>query len=436
MARALVGIEVEGLFGRYDYTVDLTSPGHAASQPVALLYGDNGTGKTTILEIVFHLLSPHPRRSHKSYLANVPFRRAAVTLSDRSVIFAERPHKALLGDLTIGLSLQGQSAQQADLVADGETNRIRASDQSREARAVLELLSNLDIELLYLSDDRNLQGDPVPHQRPPTQYRTTSWNRSEYFEMHVQDEQDNTEESDEVVLTESIRRAEQWLQSRTILASSIGETDARDSYATILQTIAQADTSSSIDMSVLEGQLEELVNTSESFANIGLGSRINPEPLWESVKAANSVTKPVVLQVLTSFLDGQQARLNALQAIYNKVQDFVRIMNTYFHDKYIVLDVSDGLKINIPDGTLQPHMLSSGETHLLLLFLSVFSWSDRAPLFLIDEPELSLNVKWQRQLVDSLIELSKNSDSQFIMATHSIELLAKHSELVTTLGSR
>ena len=436
MAHALVEIEVQGLFGRYDYTIDLASLDGTAAQPIGLLYGDNGTGKTTILEIVFHLLSPHPRRSHKSYLATVPFRRVAITLSDRSRIVAERPRAEQLGNFAIELSLPGQRARRAELVTDSETNGIRPIEQSNEARAILRDITSLDFQIFYLSDDRNLQGDSVPPQPGPGQYHTTRWDPPGYHEWEIENEEHDADEPTWSVLTEAIRRAEQWLQSSTILASSIGETDARQSYATILQAIATADTYSSVEDSVLKSRLDDLVSRSESFANVGLGSRIDPVPLWDSLEAANFLMKSVVVHVLTSFLDGQQARLNAFQAIYNKVQDFVQVTNSYFHDKSIVLDISAGLTIRIPNGHLQPQMLSSGETHLLLLFLSIFRWSERAPLFLIDEPELSLNIKWQRQLVDSLLELSKASDSQFIMATHSIELLAKHSDLVTTLGAR
>ena len=53
---------------------------------------------------------------------------------------------------------------------------------------------------------------------------------------------------------------------------------------------------------------------------------------------------------------------------------------------------------------------------------------------LIDEPELSLNIKWQRALVDELMNLVAGSEMQIIMATHSIELVAQHGAHVQTLN--
>ena len=113
---------------------------------------------------------------------------------------------------------------------------------------------------------------------------------------------------------------------------------------------------------------------------------------------------------------------------------FVNIINQYLTDKRVTFNIDSGFAIWMPGSKLDPDWLSSGEKHLLLLFLNVLTSSDQSPLFIIDEPELSLNVKWQRNLVDSLLELSENSGCQFLMATHSIELLAKHTEHVVRLS--
>ena len=124
---------------------------------------------------------------------------------------------------------------------------------------------------------------------------------------------------------------------------------------------------------------------------------------------------------------------NALRAVYDRIHNFVELTNTYLADKTIEYDLYDGLNVQVSNDTLSPDLLSSGEKHLLMLFLNVFASNEDSPLFIIDEPELSLNVKWQRTLVDSLLSLSKDSNCQFLMATHSIELLTKHYDYVVTL---
>jgi len=60
--------------------------------------------------------------------------------------------------------------------------------------------------------------------------------------------------------------------------------------------------------------------------------------------------------------------------------------------------------------------LSRGEKTLLALFLIVFLNRDGA-LFVLDEPDLSLHMEWQKMLLPGLIDLAPNC--QFIVATHS-----------------
>ncbi|UPF02927.1 ATP-binding protein [Pseudomonas mosselii] len=60
--------------------------------------------------------------------------------------------------------------------------------------------------------------------------------------------------------------------------------------------------------------------------------------------------------------------------------------------------------------------LSRGEKTLLALFLLVYLHRDGA-LFILDEPDLSLHLEWQKMLLPSLLELAPTC--QFIVATHS-----------------
>jgi len=74
--------------------------------------------------------------------------------------------------------------------------------------------------------------------------------------------------------------------------------------------------------------------------------------------------------------------------------------------------------------------LSSGEQQLLLLFCNTLVSRARPSIFIIDEPEISLNVKWQRKLVQNLLDVSQGGNTQFIFASHSIELLTQHRDKV------
>jgi ABC-type glutathione transport system ATPase component len=96
-----------------------------------------------------------------------------------------------------------------------------------------------------------------------------------------------------------------------------------------------------------------------------------------------------------------------------------------------------GLQIQLESGeTLGPEQLSSGECHIILLLTNALLARDGSKLFLIDEPELSLNVKWQRQVIRSLLACTEGSGVQFVIATHSIELLSGYRDNVERLVPR
>ena len=442
MPRAISKIAVERLFGRYDYEIPIAKDVNTETPRVCLLYGDNGTGKTTILKLIFHLLSASNNRGHRTYVARTPFRRFDIVFSDSSRITAKRPEEELVGGFTLELTIGGGQPEIAKIDTDPETGGVSADSISPQAEALAEKTSELELDVFYLGDTRDLEGDAVPRRewrsrRSPAFPTSYEHGASVLVDERVLILNDPTDVARESTLMESIHRTEQALNREVMRASSAGETDARQVYVDILNTIASANAPER-EASVEEARkitkdLQRLGSTSRNFERFGLGSAMNVEALSESLESANPTTLPVVVQLLSSFLEGQEARLNAHQNIYELINSFVNTINGYFSDKSVEFNVFDGLTIALPNGTLRPDRLSSGEQHLLLLFLNVITPSRRSPLFIIDEPELSLNIKWQRNLVDSLLGLGGTSKCQFLMATHSIELLTKHMEHVHRL---
>ena len=400
---------------------------------MSLLYGDNGAGKTTILNLVFHLLSSDLFRGHKTHIAKVPFRTFSVTFSDGTIISASRPDGDLTGDFELRLSLRGDQPVsvmvEIDLEAGGGPSRLMPPN----LETLLRKISSLVPDVFYLGDDRTLKNDTLP--MPDTRItRSRMAPHSPDYDWLIVDH--GLHEQREMALRESIIRTQQQLYVELARASTRGEADARQIYANILHSIASASASPTViwdERALLEKELEELEGISEKFVEFDLGSAIDAAPLAESLSSADELTLPIVVQVLRSFLNDQRARLSALDVLYKKMHNFVATTNEYLTDKTLELDISKGLTIRIPGGELDPALLSSGEQHLLLLLLNVFTAGEQPRLFIIDEPELSLNVKWQRQLVDSLLGLTQNTPCQFLLATHSIELLSKHREYVRRL---
>lgn len=68
--------------------------------------------------------------------------------------------------------------------------------------------------------------------------------------------------------------------------------------------------------------------------------------------------------------------------------------------------------------------LSSGERQVLIVLTYLAFLAGEKSIFVIDEPELSLHVKWQEQLIEALTEL-RPSGCQIILATHAPEIAGR-----------
>jgi predicted ATPase len=66
---------------------------------------------------------------------------------------------------------------------------------------------------------------------------------------------------------------------------------------------------------------------------------------------------------------------------------------------------------------LTPYKLSSGEKQILVILLTVLVQNAQPYLLLMDEPEVSLHVEWQQQLIGHIRDL--NPHVQIILTTHS-----------------
>lgn len=72
---------------------------------------------------------------------------------------------------------------------------------------------------------------------------------------------------------------------------------------------------------------------------------------------------------------------------------------------------------------IQLNDLSSGEKQILLILFRVFLMEQQDCLLLMDEPEISLHIEWQYQLIKVIREL--NPHCQLILSTHSPSIFGK-----------
>lgn len=110
---------------------------------------------------------------------------------------------------------------------------------------------------------------------------------------------------------------------------------------------------------------------------------------------------------------------------YDRIEALYAIINEFFEEteKTINREVSPFYFLPHNISFLE---LSTGEKQLLLLLLASFlhnTQENTLSIILLDEPEISLHLRWQQILLSKLVAL--NPRSQYIIATHSPSIYGK-----------
>ncbi len=441
--RAIKRISMTNLFGMYNY--DLVVQGNTSTtEKLFILYGDNGSGKTTILKLAFYLLAPDRGKGYKNNAVKIPFERFEIELHDNTKIYAERPKGQLTGSFSMVIKSPRQKEKSVKFITN-EDNVLRSNseEQDKKTREFLNALSDLDISLYMLSDDRIMHfaglKDRVQASFDNTEFDNEWIYSGSKLPTRLQRRyQIDPEEIAQRLLKQSISRVEMWIQSKVMLGSSIGESNITTLYNEILRRIVSqredenfisTDTKKSIEKRVKKLELQ-----CKEFAQYGFLPEFSGKQILAAVSSAQPKQTSIIINVLNPYLESLNKKLEAMAEVYRRVDSLVSIINRFLVNKKLTFNLRSGMAITSNNGmNLEPAMLSSGERHLFLLFCNSLVAVDRPSILMIDEPEISLNIKWQRRLLNSLMECSGDSPIQFLFATHSIELLAQHRSQVVKL---
>ena len=120
-----------------------------------------------------------------------------------------------------------------------------------------------------------------------------------------------------------------------------------------------------------------------------------------------------------------------IQAI-NKLEE---VFNEYIGPKKFlqITDESVTVKFCGSEESHRIEALSSGERHLLVLLTIFVIEGNRRQLFMVDEPEISLNMIWQRKLLPLLGELAPNAE--IIVASHSPSIARANSNYLVGVNN-
>jgi len=208
-----------------------------------------------------------------------------------------------------------------------------------------------------------------------------------------------------------------------------------DLFSRIFQVV-QADKPPTFDVSDLTMRANKIADLDSVHTRLGLQPDYwNRDELVGYLKSTKA-EQSWALAAVGAYLEGLETRAQERQLVADRLITFEKIVNRFFSGKRVRVTPQHGFRIEAQDGSfLTEEHLSSGEFHLLYLMVSALVARRRGTVIAIDEPELSMHVSWQRRLIKSLVEVASHARPQFVLATHSPDVVAAYRDYLVRLGT-
>lgn len=154
----------------------------------------------------------------------------------------------------------------------------------------------------------------------------------------------------------------------------------------------------------------------------------------EPVALPEGTLEPAIARVLSVYAEDTKKKLASLSNILAKIKLFKQLIDQRFVTKDVRISRENGIDVFFKEKKIPLGSMSSGEQHQIVLFFELLFEIKKNSLILIDEPELSLHVAWQKKFIADLIKIIDVNEFDVILATHSPQLIGRWNELVVELG--
>jgi AAA15 family ATPase/GTPase len=444
MADAMIKrVRLEGMHGHQRSCIDL-HPG------LNIIYGKNGTGKTTLLHSIVNLLELDIER-----FLHIRFKEIEITTTEDRVILLTQTSdnhtvevKIYLDNIYIDkctihnpmpdnvLSVLGEIFSKKPVylpayrsILEGSPRNPRYQLRSETEITEDEFKTILNREIEFLRKRRN----NVPHpyyleQKAEITASKTFLCRSWFGKFAP------------VVRYPSISEVQRELDDEVERARFIVAAQDEKNISTVFKNVLEVVLSKK--ETIIEEDVDSLVNrVHAAVQDLEPGDGSAPTVYGEiagflkkSGYSDIASSSDLIKGILKVYDDALSTRKVHKVKAYSDINAFVSSVNLFLETKPL------GYSFNKPSNRSRGHsfitlpggkqvgfnVLSSGERHIVTLLFAATHMSPSEGIVLIDEPELSLHIDWQRIIVGEICKQAK--DRQVIACTHSPEVAADNME--------
>lgn len=419
-------VELKGIHKRYD--LDMTF-----NESLNVLHGQNGTGKSTLIHIIANIANCDFIR-----FAFLDFHKIKVSYSNKAHIIVSQHEK---NDDKL-VKVEADNGESFEFFRREAYEEIRNLDDDRfSSEYTPELTKKINsfvksnnirhIETSYFpafrtmleawSSQREARHRHPKTMRPVATRQATSFSRELFgqflptinYPSPIDIERNLRDEIRDCQI--SIARYESSVFSDSFVKVFSALLDSSNIEANTEELLAEISKLTTDSTNSRLGDLEENSNTYRDLQRL----------VTESSRANDLASSAA--GALSVYRDALRERLLFQQAAFAEIDKYFEVVNSFLDKKELAYAFDRyrrvpkvGLKF--PDDTWSSiKVMSSGERQLLTMLYAVTKMSGNSAV-LIDEPELSLHIDWQEDLLGKMME--QLGSRQIIVCTHSPAIAA------------
>ncbi|MEZ2775139.1 AAA family ATPase [Acinetobacter pseudolwoffii] len=419
----LIKLHINNLFGHFNHKITFND------ENITIITAPNGYGKTVCLKVIDAIFN-----KRFTYLSNLDF--SSIELySNSSILFIKKEN---LKDKSFSLSLSNSdevfnySISAKDVNFNGRRSTLTQTIEN--AIPFLHRISGREWQNFQTDEVYNLEevlenfSEFLPDEILNTVY--PKWFLEFIANLQVHFIQDQRLIQRKTVNSRNSNKSyidtiEKYADELSELIKEYGVKSALVSQkldtSFPVRLLTKNDDIIDLQADVLTDELIKLQTKRKELSNFDLLSSDSSLPELQ----VSSEIKPEDRKVLTLYINDTKEKLAPYNDIYRRIELFDKILNTKrlsykkvkFNSKkgfFFETDVGDPLNLT---------QLSSGEQHQIVLLYELIFKANENVLVLIDEPELSLHVAWQKEFLNDLTKIIEIQAMPIVIATHSPQII-------------
>lgn len=389
----MIEINIEKLFGHFDYHFCIEENG------ITILTGPNGFGKSTIIHCI-HAIGD----SDLSFFFEIKYDKIEISIQNQRkklTIIAKDDRVLFNGREITKRSIQYFRRGVVPVRSAGSGENVEFNAERESYKEILSTMKGIFSDAFFISEHRVVKNavDRVVRyadkRRIEREWMESIQEIPRKLEEHMQEAEGN------------------YTQKANELDSTFPE-----------RLFAQKDGISKEDFHTNLKLMHERVQKLQNNGFTQLRELRDMEFQSEDARA------------LKVYFDDFSIKYQEFEGILNKLELFQDIVGRRFQFKQMKISNMNGMKVidEVSGKPIPLSRLSSGEKEILVLFYNLLFENTDGGILLVDEPEMSLHIVWQRMFIDDLKKIAALRNLTVIIATHSPQIINGNRNIQIDLG--